>query len=197
MVMPGVRVPEAHEHAVPVSLRADRRAGGVWLLSDLDRLPDRIKFVVIACANAARPEDIAKLKRLITEGGRTILVAGAPGLIDPVKGIRNPDEVSKLLSLPTKNGGRLIVRDAPPLSTELLRQWAQEAGVHFYAPQEYFVYSSKELVSVTSPNAGQVTLTWPKKVVIRDLFDGWQGSGSEITCPFDAGQTRLFAVREK
>ena len=89
------------------------------------------------------------------------------------------------------------MRDEPPLSTEQMRQWAQEAGVHLYAPQEYFVYSSKELVSVTSPKAGEVKLTWPKKVVIRDLFDGWEGSGREIACPFDAGQTRLFAVREK
>ena len=170
---------------------------GVWLLSDLDRLPDRIKFVVIACANAARPEDIAKLRKLIEKGGWTILAVGAPGLIDPIKGVPNPKAVSDLLGLLVGNGGRLITRDEPPLSTESLRQWAQEAGVHFYAPQEYFVYSSKELVSVTSPKAGEVKLIWPKKVVIRDLFDGWEGSGKVIPCPFDAGQTRLFAVREK
>jgi hypothetical protein len=157
---------------------------GVWLLSDLDRLPDRIKFVVIACADFARPEDIGKLKRLIEKGSRTILIVGDPKPIDVSE---------RSLS----NGGRLIWRNKPPLSTEQMRQWAQEAGVHFYAPQEYFVYSSKELVSVTSPKAGEVRLTWPKKVVIRDLFDGWEGSGREIACPFDAGQTRLFAVSEK
>lgn len=170
---------------------------GVWLLSDLDRLPDRIKFVVIACANAARSEDIGKLKKLIEKGGRTILAVGAPGLIDPVTGVRNPKAVSDLLGLPVGNGGRLIVRDEPPLSTEMLAQWAQEAGVHFYAPQEYFVYSSRELVSMTSPQGGEVKLTWPKDVLIRDLFDGWEGSGREIACPFDAGQTRLFSVRQR
>lgn len=187
---------------------------GVWLLSDLDRLPERIKFVVIACANAAKPEDIAKLHRLVERGGRTILVVGAPGLIDPIKGVRQPRAVSDLLGLPIEiegsstpkcerterplsNGGRLIWRDVPPLSAALMRQWAQEAGVHFYAPQEYFVYSSRELVSFTSPRAEQVKLNWPKGVTIRDLFDGWQGSGEQIVCPFDAGQTRLFSVRDK
>ena len=96
-----------------------------------------------------------------------------------------------------RGGGRLIRCGVPPHSTELLRQWADEAGVHFYAPREYFVYSSKELVNVTSPKDGEVKLTWPTSVVIRDLFDGWQGSGKVIGCPFAAGQTRLFAVDEK
>ena len=168
---------------------------GVWLLSDLDRLPDRIKFVVIACANAARPEDVARLDKLIHKGGRTILVIGAPGLIDPVTGVRQAK--FDCTERPLPNGGRLIWREVPPLSTEQITDWAQEAGVHFYAPQEYFVYSSRELVSVTSPRAGQAILTWPKDVVVRDLFDGWQGSGREITCPFEAGQTRLFSVEEK
>ena len=223
---------------------------GVWLLSDLDRLPDRIKFVVIACATAAKPEDIAKLHRLIEKGGRAILVVGAPGLIDPIKGVWQPKAVSDLLGLPIEiedaampagmilvsdgspvaetpvkirpraiakgegilrytdgkcagaarplaKGGRLIWCGAPPRSTALLRRWAQEAGVHCYAPREYFLYSSRELVSVTSPKAEQVTLTWPKSVTIRDLFDGWQGAGEQIICPFDAGQTRLFSVREE
>ncbi len=220
---------------------------GVWLLSDLDRLPERIKLVVIACATAAKPEDIARLERLIEKGGRTIIVVGAPGLVNPVQGVWQPDAVSGLLGLPIQiedaslparmtltdgtpitdtdatvrprafiegegflrysdgksagaerplaNGGRLIWCGIPPHSTALIRQWAQEAGVHFYAPQEYCVYSSRELVSVTSPKAGSVKLAWPTPVTIRDLFDGWEGSGQEIDCPFDPGQTRLFAVR--
>lgn len=223
---------------------------GVWLFSDMDEIPSRVKMLVIACVNAADPKDIAKLVEAIKKGGRTILVVGAPGLINPVTGLWQPKAVSDILDLPIQiedaampagmmfssdgspvtvtedkvrpravmegegtlryadgkcagamrslaNGGRLIWCGTPPLSTTLLRQWALEAGVHCYAPQDYTVYVSRELVSVTGPRGEQAKLTWPKNVDIHDLFDGWKGSGKEIICPFQAGQTRLFQVRQQ
>jgi len=54
-----------------------------WLLSDLDQLPDRIRLVVVARASAAKPDDVAKLRRLIREGKRSLLLIGPAGLIDP------------------------------------------------------------------------------------------------------------------
>jgi hypothetical protein len=221
---------------------------GVWLLSDVDKLPERIKFVVIASSTAADPADIAKLRKLIDKGGRTILVEGAPGLVNPITQHWQTDAPSNLLGLPIRiddaelpgnllmtsdnspvesadykprprarldgagvmhypdgpsaaaerplaNGGRLIWTGAPVLSTPLLRKWLQEAGAHCYAPQEYAVYASKELVSVTSPIAGTVTITWPEQVSVTDLFDGWHAEGQEFPCPFAFGQTRLFRVK--
>jgi hypothetical protein len=90
-----------HKHL----LRAIGQTGApvdTWLLSDIDRLPDRIKFVVIADASAARPENIAKLKRLLEEGGKTFLVVGLPGYIDPSTGRRSAADVTSLLGFPVK-----------------------------------------------------------------------------------------------
>lgn len=221
---------------------------GVWLLSDLAKVPDRVKMIVIACANAANPADLETLRAMLGKGSRTILIVGAPGLIDPVTGARRPDAVADFLGFPVEiddgprpaamtlsedgspvtstddmasprasmggegllkykdgrcagaarelpGGGRLIWCGWPPLSTPLLRKWAQEAGVHCYAPEDYAVYTSRGAVAVTSPRSGAAALKWPRSARIRDLFDGWQGSGTEISCPFEAGQTRLFEVR--
>jgi hypothetical protein len=67
--------------------------------------------------------------------------------------------------------------------------------VHCYAPPEFTVHASRELVAITAPAAGEATLRWPGRVQVRDLFDGWSAAGAEFACPFAAGQTRLFAVR--
>lgn len=75
---------------------------GVWLLSDLDRLPERIRFVCVASATAARAEDIERLRRLIARGGRTVLVVGAPGLVDPATGRWHPAAPGDLLGLPIR-----------------------------------------------------------------------------------------------
>jgi len=90
-------------------------------------------------------------------------------------------------------GGRLIWCGAPPLSTDLLRRWVERAGVHCYAPSGCFAHASRELVSITSPVAGEVAVRWPVKCGVEDLFDGWRASGTDTPCPFAAGQTRLFA----
>jgi hypothetical protein len=74
-----------HGQTRPGQLYALARTGapvGVWLLRDIDRLPDRIRMVVVGDATAARAEDLAKLERLIEAGGRTIVLVGAPGLVD-------------------------------------------------------------------------------------------------------------------
>ena len=220
---------------------------GVWLLSDLGRLPERVRFVVLAGATAAQPHDLAKLKQALERGERTLLVVGTPGLVNRETGGWRPDAVADLLGLPIgvqdarlpaavalagggaavpsaesvrprayvegdgflryedgstagterplPAGGRLIWCGVPPLSSPILREWAVQAGVHCYAPTGCFVHAAGELVSVTSPLAGQVRLRWREPVQLADLFDGWQGEGSEVDCPFAAGQTRLLALR--
>ncbi|CAL1520476.1 hypothetical protein MMC2321_04241 [Chitinophaga sp. MM2321] len=229
---------------------------GVWLLSDANKLPDRIKVVVVAFSPAAKKEDIAKLKTLISKGNRTIILIGATGLIDPVTGKWNTSATAQLTGLPVKiedvagsaeaflpngemlcsfpvaagapaevirprgyvngegwlkykdgktagaeralaNGGKLIWCGVPPyLDVPFLRKWLQEAGVHCYGPVNSFVHASKELVAITSTaeQDSTITITWPGKVKVQDLFDNWEGSGTNIACPFKAGQTRLFKV---
>ncbi|MBM3492923.1 MAG: hypothetical protein FJX72_01175 [Armatimonadetes bacterium] len=75
---------------------------GVWLLSDIDRLPDRIRFVVVASSYAAGGRDIAKLTRALVNGGRTFWVIGAPGLVDVEKRVWSPDRPARTLGLPIR-----------------------------------------------------------------------------------------------
>lgn len=180
---------------------------GTWLLADIDQLPARIKTVVVGFADA--PADLEKLRQLIARGGRTIVVAGRPGLIDTHTGNWKPDTPARLLGLPVRlgedtcaerpleAGGRLIWVSVPSLNSAIWRQWLGEAGVHFYAPLHYFVHAGRELVSVTAPADGNITVTFPAPVRVTDLFDPeFSGTGRNIPAKFDRGQTRLFRVGE-
>lgn len=75
------------------------RPVSVWIMEHLDRLPDRIRFVMVPFAFASKPKNIEKLRRLIEQGARTILVVGAPGYINPETGKRDMAAVRELLNL--------------------------------------------------------------------------------------------------
>jgi len=94
-------------------------------------------------------------------------------------------------------GGRLIWCGAPPQTPAVARTWVERAGVHCYAPLDFTVHAARGLVAVTAPRAGDAELAWPAPVRVRDLFDGWAAEGTRLTCPFAAGQTRLFAVEAR
>lgn len=81
----------------------------VYLLSDLDRLPESVKFVVVSNAVAPKPADLAKLSALLDKGGRTILVTGPVGLINPETQARDPQAPAKILGLPleVRNGAQI------------------------------------------------------------------------------------------
>lgn len=75
---------------------------GTWLLTDLDRIPDSVKTVVVGFAAAPRPEDVRKLEALIEKGGRTVVVVGVPGLIDRATGKWESERPARLLGLPVR-----------------------------------------------------------------------------------------------
>ncbi len=257
--------PSASTHfSNQVLLGAVGRTGasmGVWLLSDVDRLPERIKFVVVVNATAPRADDLEKLRTLIARGGRTIMVVGLPGLIDAQSLRWKPANVERLLGLPIRlddeaqparagiietnewlcpimapmndaepklirprpylagegfmhyedgktagverdlpTGGKLIWCGVPPYAgDEWLRKQVIAAGVHCYAPATCSIHATKELVSVTSVYVDDrdIELKWPENVMVTDLFDGWHGEGTTMSCPFTHGQTRLFRVQKK
>jgi hypothetical protein len=219
---------------------------GVWLLSDVDRLPDRIRFVVVASSYAATGPDIAKLSQAIARGGRTFYVIGPPGLVDVERRSWSLDRPARTLGLPIRirtdelpgvvvltgeergipslakvrpraegdgngwlryadgpcaglerplpNGRRLIWSGVPVVESALFRRWIERAGVHCHAPVGFFVHASRELVAITAPSSGEVTLRWPHALSAVDMLDGWKGSGATFLCPFRTGQTRLFRI---
>jgi hypothetical protein len=73
---------------------------GTWLLSDLGRLPDRIKMVVVASASAATDTDLERLRGLLDRGGLTVAVVGPAGLVAAQDGRWRPDRPGELLGLP-------------------------------------------------------------------------------------------------
>ncbi len=112
------------------------RAGapvGVWLLSDLDKLPRRIRLVVVATASAARMKDIARLKSSMERAGRTFVVIGPIGLIDPDSGRWDAAAPAKVLglSVEVRNEplpGRALIGDAVVCPIAAVRPRAQLTG---------------------------------------------------------------------
>jgi hypothetical protein len=72
-------------HQIPQALYALVRTGapvGLYLLSDLDRLPDRIKLAVIPWAPAMSPSTRAKLATALRSPRRDYYLSGPVGLVD-------------------------------------------------------------------------------------------------------------------
>jgi hypothetical protein len=105
-------------------LRDLGRAGapvGVWLLADIDRIPERIRFIVVASSYAANRTSLQRLESTIGKGGRTIWIIGAPGLVDVEKVRWNADEPARLLNMSVRiraeelSGAVVLTRDGRPV----------------------------------------------------------------------------------
>ena len=98
--------------AIPAAMYHLGRSGapvGVWLMSDLDNLPDHIRVVVLANAWAVSARTRMAIRRLLTKGGRTVLAFGPAGLIDPATYRWQADGPADLLQMPL----RLDTQSAP------------------------------------------------------------------------------------
>ncbi|MCC7495491.1 MAG: hypothetical protein IT204_24285 [Fimbriimonadaceae bacterium] len=72
----------------------------VWLLRDAGRLPARIKLAVVTDSPAPDAAGRSALQALLAAGGRTVVVLGAPGLVDPASGGWDLTAPGRLLDLP-------------------------------------------------------------------------------------------------
>lgn len=68
----------------------------MYLLSDIDKLPDSVKLVVVSVAWAPDSETLAKLNAAIEKGGKTIVLVGPVGLIDPETGKYDYESTKKI-----------------------------------------------------------------------------------------------------
>jgi hypothetical protein len=202
---------------IPGSLKAVGRCGapvGTWILSDIDKLPDRIKLIIIASAPAAASLDIKKLRSVIEKGKKTIVLTGAIGLVDIEKMKWDVNRTSDITGLkidyindmPQNNGerelsggGKLIYRNLPILDENEYRTIAGNAGVHLYAPAKCYLNASKGAISVTSGVTGKIILNFPQcteNVTMRDLYTDLILTSESSQCDFELGQTRLFIINK-
>lgn len=137
----------------PETLYAVSKTGAptqVYLLSDADRLPASVKFVVVANAIAPKPSDLAKLSALIEQGGRTILAVGPVGLINPETQARDLTAPSKILGLPLEvkdeaQTGIIKSTDANAFLVDMTKvpAWAKSMGMEESGNVRPFAYSTE------------------------------------------------------
>jgi hypothetical protein len=139
---------------------------GVYLLSDVAKLPESVKLVVVANAVAADPEDLARLSSVIEKGGRKFLAVGSIGLINPLSQQWNLDAPAKWLGLPvathaaTRSGilratatGSILVDAGPvnPYATAKEEGWATYVSAN---------PADRALGGANRPLKGEGSLTW-------------------------------------
>ncbi len=199
---------------VSESLRAIGRTGapvGTWILSDLDRLPERIRLVIITNAVAPSAETIRKIRRLMEAGGRTVLVMGELAAVRP-SDLDAETEAwlddfgmiidwdpycqpkSFMVRKPIGRGGLFLHSTAPITSVDIMRQLVEEAEVHCYTASENYGYASEDAVSVTAGRSGELMVAFRRPVKAYDLYSGESGIGMHQIWHFDEGQTRLFVL---
>ena len=93
------KYPLYSHHKLMNSLAMTGAPLGVWLLSDIDKIPERVKFIAVGYSPAANKGDIEKLKKVIDKGGRTILLVGTTGLVDPANGNWNRNATAEITGL--------------------------------------------------------------------------------------------------
>lgn len=85
----------------------------VYLLSDAAKLPERIKYVVVASGIGATDQSLAALAKLLKRGRVQVLAIGPIGLVDARSGKWLPDRPADVLGLP------ITILDTPDLTASM------------------------------------------------------------------------------
>ncbi len=86
---------------------------------------------------------------------------------------------------------------APTLPASLLRQLAEEAGVHCYAPAGYVVWASGGLLSIWSPEESVCPVSLPTPATVVDLVSGatLAPDTARFGLPVGPAGTRILGLR--
>ncbi len=148
---------------IPSLMRSVAHTGaplGVWLLSDIDKLPERIKVVVVSGCAAPDSKDLAKLKTAIQAGGRSFMLVGPVGLIDPVKGEWDIQRTAELSGLAVQiESGTHSSRFSLPDGTALGDSAALQPRL-FVANGALASYSDGKGATASRSLTGGGTLLW-------------------------------------
>lgn len=149
---------------------------GTYLLSDIDKIPQHVRMIIVASAFAPQRADLEKLQSVIHAGGRTIVVVGAIGLIDAASKHWNEATPREITGLPI-----VVHQVSSPGVLQLSngrRITVVEGSVNPYASIEaegWAVYSETRITAGTErPLAGNGTLLWSALPPVDPaLLRGW------------------------
>ena len=179
-----------------------------YVLADVARLPSPTQYRLLVFPLAF---DLTDEERAAIEGfksdGRTLLFIGPAGIGRWQDGrVTHDPRLSRGLTgiAPESEGWQSIdngswrlewtPKPRPPLAK--LRTIARAAGVHLFHDQDDALYAGNGLIALHARTGGVKTLRFRGSRRIRELFvDAAEPVVSDhVTFPFDANQTRCFAV---
>ncbi len=160
-------------------------------------------------------EDVVGIKLSQTESGDGRLVLdGTPETFDAVNDHLTPsfavdDDLVRVIAR-YEDGGEVAVAakdmgawtsvycGALQLPSSVLRELAQDAGVHIYCDQDDVVMAGNGFVAVHASSEGKKTLRMPGECSLSDAITGdAMGNGRAFEFEMRKGGTRLFRVEDR
>ncbi len=153
----------------------------MYSLTDLSRVDlSRFKLVIFPNLFVIDERCGQLLKERVCTDKRTVLWIYAPGIITNGRyDERHVEEWTEerfgtpQVSVKELGSWRSVFAPKPNLSANLLRNIAQEAGVHIYSSVEEPLWANSHFIAIHSAHSGKRTINLPRKVArVIELFSG-------------------------
>ena len=176
-------------------------------LPKLDTAPYRV--VILPNLFVVTSEKRRLLEEKLLRDGKTIVLPFAPGII--TDGVYDPANIAKLTRVEVDEVSRpsepqqAIYRERgqwtcvfltrPEITSSLLREIFDKAGVHVYCEEGDPFYANDELIALHSGKGGQRTFRLPEPRKVTELFEDRTVSDRPVikfTETFEPMETRLY-----
>ncbi len=180
----------------------------VCSFNDLAKIElDPYRLIIMTDECLITPERAELLKKKVLSSDRTVLWLYAPGISDgtnlDIKRIRNwtgVDYGTPGINKVKMNGWTSIyIHQHEAVTTAILRQLAQEAGVSIYIQDYMPVYATGKLVAVHLKDGGKKRVTLPKKYnKVVEVFTGRvvAENSDSFEYEFQTPDTALFELQK-